>query len=258
VVRTILFSLFLLSQVNLKAQETVLTGVYQGHSLYIKNPYEPEIDKFCIQSITVNKKKIDINLRLSALKLNFKNEDLFTPIIVRIKHDEGCKPKFINPESILFHSSFKYDSLFISDSIMSWHTKGDKREGVYIIEKLAEGYWDEVATINSKGEFEGADYVYFPSFKPSGNKYRIKYSLPNGRFLYSEELEVFQFDDPITFSPKSVSDKITLSRYSEYEILDMEGNLIVSGAGRVIPLRKLKKGDYMIYLEGYTDRFNKK
>lgn len=256
--KTILFSLFVLSQFCLIAQETVLTGVYQGHSLYIKNPYGVQTDKFCIESISVNKKEIDINLRLSALKLDFKNEDLFIPIVVKIKHSESCKPKFINPDAILFHSSFKYDSLFISDSLIRWHTKGDKREGLYTIEKLAENYWDEVSTINSKGEFEGADYVYFPDFKPGGNKYRIKYSLPNGRFLYSEELELFHYDDPITFTPKSVSDKITLSRHSDYEILDLEGNVIVSGSGKIIPLRLLKKGDYMIYLEGYSDRFNKK
>ncbi|MFY0652925.1 MAG: hypothetical protein JXQ96_12860 [Cyclobacteriaceae bacterium] len=257
--RYLLLISLILSLFTAYGQETVLTGVYQGHSLYIQNPYDAETDKFCIQSISVNKKEIDLNLRLSAIKLNFSKVDLFTPVIVKINHADSCKPKFINPEAILFHSSFKYDSLFISDSLIRWHTKGDKREGVYTVEKLAGGgYWNEVSTIKAKGEFEGADYVYFPLYDEGGNKYRIKYSLPNGRFLYSEEMEIFHFNDPITFSPKSVTDKITLSRPSDFQIMNSDGEVILSGSGRVIPLRRLKKGDYMIYLDGYTDSFIKK
>lgn len=243
---------------GLKAQETLITGVYQGHSLYIKNPYNKELGKFCINSIKVNHREIDIDLKLSALKLDFKEWDLFSPVVVRVYHDEVCKPRFVNPEAILFHSSFKYDSLFISDSLIMWHSKGDKKEGLYTIEKLADDYWEEVSTIRAKGDFEGADYIYFPEYDVGGNKYRIKYSLPNGRFLYSKELEIFHYNEPITFTPKSVTDIITLSRYSDYEIMDLEGNVILSGSGKVIPLRRLKKGDYMIYLEGYSDNFIKK
>lgn len=257
-VRKFLLIVILFSQFTVKGQETALTGVYQGNSLYIKNPYDAATDQFCIESISINKKEIDLDLKLSAIKLNFKNVDLFTPVAVKIRHKEGCKPRFINPESILFHSSFKFDSLFITDSLLMWRTKGDSREGVYLVEKLADSYWDEVSTVNAKGDFEGADYVYFPSYDEGGNKYRIKYSLPNGRFLYSQELEIYHYNEPITFSPKSVTDKITLSRHSDFEIMDAEGNVILSGSGREIPLRRLKKGDYRIYLEGYSDTFIKK
>ena len=230
----------------------MLTGVFQGHSLYVKNPYILEQDNFCIESISVNKRDVDIDNKLTAIKLNFDGVDLYSPVMVKVYHKDSCRPKFVNPEAILFHSSFKYDSLYITDSLMYWHTKGDKREGIYTIEKLAGFEWLEESTIKAKGEFEGADYIYFPLFEDGGNKYRIKYSLPSGRFLYSNELEVFHYPEPITFKPKSVTDKITLSQFADYRILDLEGNVIVSGSGRVIPLRRLKKGDYMLYLEGQT------
>ncbi len=240
------------------AQETVLTGVYQGNSLYIKNPYDAASDSFCIESISINKKNIQTDFKLSAIKLNFKDVGLFTPVVVKIKHKENCKPRFINPEAIRFHSSFKFDSLAITDSLIQWHTKGDSREGNYILEKLQGDYWQEITTIQAKGDFEGANYIYFPDYTEGGNKFRIKYTLPDGRYLYSSEMEVFFYKEPITFTPKSVTDKITLSRHSEFQIMNAEGEVILSGAGRVIPLRRLKKGDYTIYLDGYTDNFIKK
>ena len=259
-VKQVFFILFFLVQMSAWAQETALSGVYQGHNLYIRNPYIAETDKFCIESVSINKREVvDIDLRLSAIQIDFQKIDLYAPVLVKIQHGDSCKPRFINPEAILFHSNFKFDSLEITDSLITWHTKGDKRAGLYTVEKLQDEYWEEVSTIRSKGEFEGADYVYFPLYDEGGNKYRIKYSIPEeGRFLYSEELELFHFNEPITFSPKSVTDKLTLSRHSDFEILDADGKTILSGSGRVIPLRRLKKGDYTIYLEGYTDTFIKK
>lgn len=247
-----------------KGQKAVLSGVYQAQSLYIQNPYLISEQKYCIDTISINKRDIYVNPQLSAVKLDFENEALFTPVIVMIKHNRNCKPKFINPEAILYHSAFKFDSLVANDSLIRWHTKGEKRNGLYSVEKLVGTSWQVISTVKPKGQFEGAEYAYFPEFDQGGNRFRIKYSLPDNRYLYSEEAEMFYFADPITFTPKSVVDNMTLSQHADYQIMDLKGNVILSGSGRVIPLRKLKRGDYFIYLEGDTESsagtfpFNKK
>jgi len=262
--RTLLLISVFLTQFAAKGQVSVLSGVYQGQSLYIQNPYLISEGKFCIDTIRVNNLDIYTNPQISAVKLHFGKEMLFTPVMVMIKHNENCKPKFINPEAILYHSSFKFDSLTVNDSLISWHSKGEKIEGLYSVEKLNGTYWQSVNTINPKGQFEGSSYVYYPEFDQGGNRFRIKYSLPDNRYIYSQEVELFYYADQITFSPKSVIDQMTLSQYADYKIMDSKRNVILSGSGQVVPLRKLKRGDYFIYLEGATEssagtfQFNKK
>lgn len=251
--RNIIILLLSISPFLIKAQTdtTSLTGVYKGHSLYIQNSYEVKYDAFCIEDIYINKKIQRLNLNLSAIKVNFKGVDLFTPVSVQVVHGDSCKIRIVNPEAVLYHTSFKFDSLYLNDSIMHWYTKGDKRDGMFIVEKLHnEDYWEEVKRIRAKGRFDGAQYVYFPEHEAGGNKFRIRYELPNGRFLYSKEMEFSYYPDPITFSPKVVQDEIILSRSSIYEIMDSGGNVILRGQGDEIPLRLLKPGDYSIVLEG--------
>lgn len=249
---------YLLYTSALLGQETAITGVNKGHSLYIQNTYQKETNEFCINEIIINDRALDANLKLSAIKLNFKSVDLFAPVSVKVMHKESCKPRFINPESILYHSSFKFDSLFLNDSILTWTTKGDRREGKFIIEQLKADFWESVEKIRSKGIFEGTQYVFFPLHHDGGNKYRIKYELPNGRFLYSKEMEFVYYPEPVTFSPRVVQDRITLSRNAEYEIMNSIGDVILRGQAKEIPLRLLKPGDYVILIEGLSDSFVKK
>lgn len=239
------------------AQELLLTGVYKGKELYIQNPYQVDSGRFCIQTIHVNGKKITSNLSLTAVRLAFRGVDMYTPVSVKIFHEDSCKPRIVNPEAVLYHSNFKFDSLVLNDSVMHWYTKGDRRDGRFLIEKLTVDRWDVVKTMRSKGRFDGAQYVYFPEHKDGGNKYRIKYELPEGRYLYSVEMEHYHYPDGVTFSPRVVTDKMTFSREASYEILQ-EGEVILKGRAKEIPLRRLNPGDYSIVIEGEEDTFVKK
>ena len=239
-------------------KSSALTGVYKGHSLYIQNPYDRVANEFCINNVRVNGNSLNLNLKLSALKINFNGIDLFTPVAIKVEHTENCNPRFINPDAILFHSSFKFDSLYLNDSILIWTTKGDKKEGLFSVEQLNGDLWEPVEEIRAKGIFEGTQYVYFPVHHEGGNKYRIKYELPNGRFLYSKEMEFVYYHEPVTFSPKVVKDWITLSRNAEFEIVNAGGEVILKGQAKEIPVRLLKPGDYVIYIEGTSDSFVKK
>lgn len=249
---------FLVSLLDVSAQEINLTGVFKGNGLYIQNPYDVTTGKFCVQSIKINGKTAHANTRLTAINVPFSDFDLYTPVSVSILHGDSCKPKIINPEAILYHSSFKFDSLVLNDSVMHWYTKGDKPDAKYYVEKLDVDRWDVVKELRSKGRFQGAQYVYFPEHNEGGNKYRIKYQLANGRYLYSMELEHYHYPESVTFSPRVVKDVINLSRAARYEIIDSDGEVILQGSGKSIPLRLLAPGDYSINLEGEVDTFIKK
>lgn len=254
--RHLLILLLLVSQSSF-CQEVLLSGVYKGEGLYIQNPYDADSGEFCIQSIYINGKKTKTNLSLTAVRLTFKDVDLYTPISVKIIHGDSCKPRIINPEAVLYHSNFKFDSLVLNDSIMHWYTKGDRRDGKFIIEKLKGDYWDIVRTLRAKGRFDGAQYVFFPEHTEGGNKYRIKYELPEGRYLYSTELEHYHYPEGVTFSPRIVTDKMIFSREASYEIFKGD-EVILKGKAKEIPLRRLEPGDYSIVIEGEEDTFVKK
>jgi hypothetical protein len=69
-----------------------------------------------------------------------------------------------------------------------------------------------------------------------------------------------QFNDvePISFFPTLVVDKITLSRESDYTVVDAYGNQIANGKGVEIDLINLKEGLYFLYVDNREEKFVKK
>ncbi len=256
-IRGLVFVL-LVASLGVQAQEIKLTGVYKGKGIYIQNSYNAQTKEFCVSEILVNGKKSSANLNLTAIHIPFTGFDLYTPVSITVSYKDSCTARIVNPDAILYHSSFKFDSLVLNDSVMHWYTKGDQVGGNFFVEKLDVDLWDVVKEVRAKGRFQGAQYVYFPEHHDGGNIYRVKYVAPNNRYLYSMEMEHYHYPESVTFSPRVVKDKITLSRATSYEIMDEDGDVILRGNGKVIPLRLLKPGDYSIMLEGEVDTFIKK
>lgn len=227
----------------------VLTGVFKGDPLYIQNPYHPGLENFCINSIQVNETQMDINYRLSAIKLNFANYDLYTPVKIVIDHKDICKPVIVNKQAILFHSSFKYTDMLLTDSLMTWTTKGDRPGAVFEIEKLYSNGWSLIHTMEAKGEFKGAEYTYVPELEEGANKYRIKYKENESRYLYSSEMELEFYPEPVQLISAVVSTVVRFNRISDFRIEDKAGETVLSGNGKSIDVRHLKAGEYYIYFD---------
>ncbi len=225
-----------------------MTGVFQGESLYVQNPYYSEISEFCVREVRVNKKRVNLNYQLSALKIDFTGVSMNSPVYIDVNHMAQCAPRIVNPLAIYYHSNFKYTKLLLNDSILYWETKGDSPEGKYHVEQLNGDYWAEVDVIDSKGVFEGTSYDFAPFHLSGSNKFRIKYQLPSGRYLYSDELEYVYYKEPITFN--IASNRMIFSIATEYEILDSKGNTVIQGEGKEIPLRLMKPGEYVIFFDG--------
>lgn len=233
-------------------QLTHIVGVYQGKTLFIQNPYNPESRQFCISGIKINNRKLTINTQMSAIKLDFEELDTFTPVVIEIHHrDSLCKPVILNPDAISFHSTFSFREIFMSDSALLWKATGDHQQGKYILEKYQNGIWLERDTIHSSGKFEASQYIYYPHIDIGPNKYRVKYLFPNSdRYLYSREVDFHYYPDPVTFKPYKAVDYIHLSRSASYEIYDGGSNLVLTGSGIKIDVSDLPVGNYVIYFDG--------
>ncbi|MEM6643682.1 MAG: hypothetical protein AAF616_11940 [Bacteroidota bacterium] len=234
--------------------ETSLAGVFQNKTLFIQNPYNRTKRSFCIEDIRVNDISLELNYKVSAIKLDFTGFDPFTPVKVKIFHaDSLCTPTIINPEAILFHTIFRFSEISLSDSAFYWYTKGERGKGEFQVERLYNGIWVSQEEIQGSGRYEGQAYSHFPLLEEGSNKYRVKYSFPaGGRFshLYSQEIEYEHYPDPVEFKPKSAKTKLTLSRASHYEIYDKGNSLVLEGQGSEIDVTVLRRGNYVIYFNG--------
>ncbi len=235
---------------QLEALEKTLVGVFQGDPIFVQNPFLPEKGEFCVKAIFVNDKKVDLNYRLSALKVDFEGTDLFAPVSVRITYSDSlCSPDFVNPQAIFFHSSYKFLTTQISDSALYWTTEGERETGIYTVEKLQDGIWIDQETIPAEAKFEFTDYIHYPIFEEGPNKYRIKYDFGNGRYLYSQEVEYEHYPDPVTFEPFTTNYKLKLSRSAFYEVFNQKSEMVLSGSGVEVDVRFLRPGDYVIYFD---------
>lgn len=241
-----------------KGQEIAITGVFQGKPLFIQNPLSEGTDVFCIREIYLNGRPLVLNIKRSALEIDFRGLDLYTPVSIRIVHDSVCSPKIVNQQAILWHSSFRFNSILFSEEEIKWVTRGERKQAFYIVEKLNGEEWTDLAQLPSDGQFASSEYSYFPELSEGSNKFRVRYEASSNNYLYSDEVEVVFYKEPITFTPKVVSDKMTLSRASPFEILNEKEEVILTGNAKEIPLRLLKPGNYYIILDGYKESFVKK
>lgn len=249
----VLISTFTFSQTDTGA-ETNLAGVYQGKTLFIQNPFDKNDRKFCIERIFINENELNINYRVSALKIDFSGYDLFTPIKIRLVHkDTLCIPTIINPEAVLFHTIFRFVDVSLTDSALVWNTKGESGVGEFEIEKLYNGIWVDQELRPAIGRYEGAEYTYYPNMEEGANKYRIRYNFPPGsrvKYLYSREVDFDHYPEPVEFTPKSAKTKLYLSRSTHYEIYNAGRKLVLEGQGKTIDVTVLRQGQYVIYFNG--------
>ena len=249
----ILISKAAFSQVDPKV-ETNLAGVFQGKTLFIQNPFDKSDRQFCVERIYINEQELDINYNLSALKIDFKGYDYYTPVKIRLVHkDTLCTPTIINPEAILFHTIFRFVDVTLTDSALVWSTKGESGIGEFEIEKLMNGVWVDEEVREALGRYEGAEYTFYPNLDEGANKYRIRYNFPPGRrvkYLYSWEVEYDHYPEPVEFTPKSAKTRIYLSRSTHYEIYNDGQKLVLQGQGKEIDVTVLRQGRYVIYFNG--------
>jgi hypothetical protein len=245
-----LFSLFFILNTGQEQTVSRMAGVYQGKPLFIQNTYDPVLKEFCVKQIFVNNNAVNINYNRSALKIDFVDFDLNTPISLRIIHTDSCTPVVINPDAIFFHSIFSFEEIQVLDSVIQWRTIGEKGTGEYVVEYIENGLWSEQVVIPSQDKFEGAVYRFVPKVTIGSNKFRIKYIFPGGDFLYSQELDLHFYPEPVTFHPKATSTIVYFSRAAYYQIYDAGSTQVLDGSGTEVDVSKLPRGDYVIYFDG--------
>lgn len=243
----LILSLGLMGEVSAQMKVMRHTGVYQGQGLFLQNKYDPKSDSFCIQSVRINHVPVKQNFRVSAVNLSFEGMTLQSPVIIEVVHRSGCTPIILNPDAIAYYHSFSFKELVVVDSVVTWKTIGEQPGAGFLVEKYQLGIWMETDTLEAQGDFGKSSYTYFPDIDEGANKFRLKYFQPDGKYLYSEEIDFHYYPEPVTFTPFAAEKELTLSRYASFEVYDAGGDLVLTGDGSVVDITSLPRGDYVIY-----------
>jgi hypothetical protein len=257
-IRFLLVGLVLLNIVSAKAGILTLTGVYQGKNLYIQNPFTGNQKDFCANEVFVNDIKVLTNIQSSAFEIDLSHLKVQEPVTIKITHKDDCKPKILNPQVIKATSSFQFSSFNVDSEHIVWSTKGEKPGGKMFVEHFQYNSWVVIKELPAKGGVIINNYDMKASHNSDLNKYRIKFTEADGQVFYSQIVEFKSSLEKVTFYPTRVSDKITLSRDADYEILDAVGTVIKKGKGKEIDLTGKPSGVYYLNTDNQTNKIFKK
>lgn len=237
--------------------ELVLTGIYNGKNLYVQNPLSSNMKDYCTREVWVNDQQVFVNPRSSAFTVNLSHLDEGAPVSVRIFYNSDCAPKIINPQVIRTRNNFRFLAFQADSSKLEWMTGGELAKGKFFVERWDSNRWQPLSSLEAEGG-ENSRYQLEVEHFSGLNKYRVKYLQGDGEVFYSRVQQYEATTEPVTFAPTRVSDKIFLSRETEYVVSDPKGNQLLKGYGKEISLQHLNSGLYYLSIDNRIEKFYKK
>lgn len=240
--------LFLLLTISASAGVIIISGIYQGKDLYVKNPMTADGAGYCVFEVLVNGQPTEDQLNSASFAVDLARWKLnpgdALEIVLRCKED--CEVKILNPEVIYPNSTFQITACTISPSgDMAWSTEKESAPLNFIIEQFRWNKWIKVGEVKGQGKPEECKYT-FPANLHSGlNTFRIYQMDYKGQHT-SEEYKVESATPEIKIKSLKVSNSIEFSGITDYEVVSEFGTLITSGRGQSIDASKYTKGRYYI------------
>jgi len=261
-----IFFIFLLVSLGLstaaQSSSLVLTGVYQGKDLYIKNPFGDQGVGFCVYEVYVNGELTSDEINSSAFAIDFsilgikrgENVDIV------LNHKEDCGPLVLNPEAIKPHSTFEIEKIEVSGNTLNWTSFKESGSLPFEIEQFRWNKWVKAGEVKGKGTSEMHEYSFKLSPYSGENKVRVKQTDYTGKPRYSAPVEYNPKISAVTYSPEKPENVITFSRDTRFEVFDKYGNLVSTGFSRTVDITNLTSGEeyYLNYDNSFGGTFRKK
>jgi hypothetical protein len=242
-----------------------IEGVYQGKNLYVQNPMDADGFGYCATKVTVNGDIMPGGTNVAAFPIDFSQFNLAigSLIFIVIEHNDGCKPKILNPEVLLPKSTYRVNSISISlDGKLVWESSLEKGKLPYVVEQYRWNKWVAIGELDSKGTEGNNKYEFQVSPHSGKNLIRVAQFDYTGKGRYSSEVK-FQSTVPlVSKKPTKVKDKIEFFTSAKpvetrYEIYDAYGNIVKKGVGSIVNCTNLVKGVYYINYDNINEKFIK-
>jgi len=262
---TLIISLFCLLNLTAMAALSV-EGTYQGKNLYVQNPMDDEGFGYCATKVTVNGDIMPGGTGMGAFEIDFSlfNIEIGEPVFIVIEHNDGCKPKILNPEVLLPRSTFTLTNLEVSATgLLKWATKGEQGKLPFIIEQYRWNKWVAVGEVQGKGSGQVNSYEFAVTPHSGENTIRIVQIDHSGTKRDGDQEVKFQASMPVvTKTPAKVKDEIKFLAEgnpieTRYEIYDAYGNIVKKGVGTSVNCANLLRGVYYINFDNVNEKFIK-
>ncbi len=242
-----------------------IEGSYQGKNLYVQNPEDADGFGYCATKVTVNGNIMPGGTALSAFEIDFSlfNVEIGEPVFIVIEHNDGCKPKILNPEVLLPRSTFNTVDISIQNNgMLTWKTTNEHGKLPFIIEQYRWNKWVKVGEVQGKGTPEANSYEFLVAPHSGENIVRVVQVDHSGAKRNSKEVKFMSSVPVVTKTPVKVKDDINFNSNGKpvetrYEIYDAYGNIVKKGIGSSVPCSNLLKGAYYINFDNKTEKFFK-
>ena len=262
--RLILFVVASLMSISALAALSV-EGTYQGKNLYVQNPMDDEGFGYCATKVTVNGDIMPGGTSVGAFEIDFSlfNIEIGEPVFIVIEHNDGCKPKILNPEVLLPRSTFKINSIEIDNKgNLTWTTSGEQGKLPFEIEQYRWNKWVTVGEVDGKGAGSVNKYQFAVTPHSGENTVRVTQSDHSGTKRSSKEVKFTSSTPAVTKSPTKVKNEIKFLANgapieTRYEIYDAYGNIVKKGVGSTVNCANLLRGVYYINFDNVNEKFIK-
>lgn len=245
------------------ANEIRVEGIFKGQNIFVTNPFAASGVGFCIYEITVNGTVTMDELNRSGFEIDLTQYHLAQgdPVVVVIKHKDGCTPKVLNPEVLKPQSTFNVVSMKVDKTgRLTFSTKEEKGSLPFVVEQFKWKKWIAVAQVNGKGTPSLNNYSVTVPLHSGINKLRIKQVDCSKKPRYSSEITYNNLMPEVTFKPGNngqTTGAITFSRATDYEIYDFYGKRMTKGKAASVDVSSFPKGTYFINYDCKSESFEK-
>ncbi len=240
-------------------------GTYQGKNLYVQNPMDDEGFGYCATKVTVNGDIMPGGTSMGAFEIDFSmfNIEIGEPVFIVIEHNDGCKPKILNPEVLLPRSTFSVESIDVSTGgELKWSTSGEQGKLPFVIEQYRWNKWVAIGEVQGKGSGEDNFYTFMVTPHSGENTVRVVQIDHSGTKRPSKEVKFSSSTAKVTKTPAKVKNEIKFlagksSVETRYEIYDAYGNIVKKGVGSKVNCSNLLRGVYYINFDNVNEKFIK-
>ena len=115
-----------------------IEGHYQGVNVIVQSPESEDGFGYCVSRVLVNGNISSASCQSSAFQVDLTefNINVGDPVLIVVEHEEGCRPKLINPEVLLPKSTYILDNISCTpEGVLTWSTTGESGKLAYQVEQ---------------------------------------------------------------------------------------------------------------------------
>ena len=264
----ILLFLFLLLKIpSFFSQESMLSidGTYLGKNLLVSNPPQADGFGFCVNKVTVNGEVLPATIQKANFEIDFSlfNIKSGEQLFIVLEHNDGCVPKFVNPEVLLPKSTFICQKISATkNGLISWTTTNEKEIIDFAIEQFKWNKWVKVGEVRGNGGQELNNYTFQIIVHSGKNRVRVSQIDNTGVKRHSKSVGFTSTTKSIKKSPSKVKSNLYFKAEgvltkTKYELYDAFGNLLKKGFDHTVECTELLNGIYNINYDNKSEKFIK-